>query len=80
MSITVIHPDTHYQGALGGARIPERPDGEVGCRCASTDAKAERTGDLRIIDESGEDYLDPSRRFVAAEFPLSKRRAVLQAT
>ena len=43
------------------------------------DAKAERTGYLRIIDESGEDYLYPSRRFVAAELPVSTRRAVLQA-
>jgi hypothetical protein len=47
---------------------------------ALSDAKAERTGYLRIVDESGEDYLYPSRRFVAAELPLPTRRAVLQAT
>ena len=46
---------------------------------ALTDTKAERAGYLRIIDESGEDYLYPSQRFVAAEFPVSTRRAVLQA-
>ena len=48
---------------------------------ALPDAKAERTGYLRIIDESGEDYLypSPSQRFVAAELPVSTRRAVLQA-
>ena len=46
---------------------------------ALPDAKAERTGYLRIIDESGEDYLYPSQRFVAAELPVSTRRAVLQA-
>ena len=46
---------------------------------ALTDAKAERTGHLRIVDESGEDYLYPSQRFVAANLPVSTRRAVLQA-
>jgi hypothetical protein len=44
---------------------------------ALSDTKAERTGYLRIIDESGEDYLYPVQRFVAAELPLSTRRAVL---
>jgi hypothetical protein len=33
---------------------------------ALTDVKAERAGYLRIIDESGEDYLYPGERFVAA--------------
>jgi hypothetical protein len=47
---------------------------------ALPDAKAERTGYLRVIDESGEHYLYPSRRFVAAELPLPTRRAVLQAS
>jgi hypothetical protein len=37
-----------------------------------------RTGYLRVIDESGEDYLYLSQRFVAAELPVSTRRAVLQ--
>jgi hypothetical protein len=46
---------------------------------AVPDARAQRHGHLRIIDESGEDYLYPSERFVPAELPLSTRRAVLQA-
>jgi hypothetical protein len=46
---------------------------------ALPDAKAERTGYLRIIDESGEDYLYPSQHFVGAELPDSTRRAVLKA-
>ena len=46
---------------------------------ALPDAKAERTGYLRVIDESGGDYLYSSERFVAAELPVSTRRAVLQA-
>jgi hypothetical protein len=44
---------------------------------ALPDTKAERSGYLRIIDESGEDYLYPAHRFVAAELPVSTRRAVL---
>ncbi|HWG70809.1 MAG TPA: hypothetical protein VN692_15450 [Steroidobacteraceae bacterium] len=44
---------------------------------ALPDTKAERSGYLRIIDESGEDYLYPASRFVAAELPVSTRRAVL---
>jgi len=46
---------------------------------AVADTKAERAGYLRIIDESGEGYLYPSQRFVAAELPISTRRAVLHA-
>lgn len=46
---------------------------------AVPDTRAERHGHLRIIDESGEDYLYPSERFVPAELPLSTRRAILQA-
>jgi hypothetical protein len=46
---------------------------------ALPDTKAERAGYLRIIDESGEDYLYPAQRFVAAELPVSTRRAVLHA-
>jgi hypothetical protein len=43
------------------------------------DARAERLGHLRIVDESGDDYLYPLERFVPADLPLATRRAVLQA-
>jgi hypothetical protein len=33
------------------------------------DAKAGREGLVRVIDESGEDYLYPEERFVAIEIP-----------
>ena len=46
---------------------------------AVPDAKAERLGQLRIIDESGDDYLYPAKRFVAAELPQSIRKAILHA-
>ena len=42
------------------------------------DADAARDGDLRIIDESGEDYLYGSNRFVAIEVPKMLERAVLK--
>jgi len=45
---------------------------------AMPDAKAARTGHLRIVDESGEDYLYSSQRFIAADLPVSTRRAVLR--
>jgi hypothetical protein len=46
---------------------------------ALPDSKAKRSGYLRIVDESGDDYLYPSQRFVAADLPVSTRRAVLHA-
>ena len=33
------------------------------------DAKAESHNQLRVIDESGEDYLYPARRFVVVDLP-----------
>ena len=46
---------------------------------AIPDARAEKLGQLRVIDESGEDYLYPKSSFVPATLPQSVRRAVLQA-
>ncbi len=46
---------------------------------AIPDPQAERLGQIRIIDESGEDYLYPEKNFVLADLPKSTRRAVLQA-
>jgi hypothetical protein len=43
------------------------------------DKDAEREGDLRIIDESGEDYLYPSRYFVLIELPQETERALMEA-
>lgn len=41
-----------------------------------TDAAAE--GDLRVVDESGEDYLYSADRFVEIEPPQTVRRSLLQ--
>jgi hypothetical protein len=42
-------------------------------------AEAIKHGQLRVIDESGEDYLYPQGFFVTVELPQSLRRRVLQA-
>jgi hypothetical protein len=42
------------------------------------DEDAEREGDLRVIDESGEDYLFSADRFVAIEVPASVRASLLR--
>ena len=46
---------------------------------ALPDAKAARLGQIRVIDESGDDYLYPEERFVAADLPQATRRAVFGA-
>ncbi len=40
------------------------------------DADAAQDGDVRVIDESGEDYLYPADYFVIVEFPASAKRAL----
>ena len=46
---------------------------------ALQDPTAEKHGQLRIIDESGEDYLYPKTFFRAIALPQSIKRAVLAA-
>ena len=46
---------------------------------ALPDARAEKLDQIRVIDESGEDYLYPQEYFVVVALPSSIRRAVLQA-
>lgn len=40
------------------------------------DADAAQDGDLRVIDESGEDYLYPADYFVIVDFPATAVRAL----
>jgi hypothetical protein len=46
---------------------------------ALSDPGAEKHGQLRIIDESGEDYLYPKAFFRAIALPQSIKKAVLAA-
>jgi hypothetical protein len=44
-----------------------------------TDDDAEQDGMIRVIDESGEDYLFDSARFVVITLPLTEAHSLLQA-
>lgn len=44
------------------------------------DTKAKRDGYLRVIDESGEDYLYPESSFVALDIPAKAREALSVAS
>ena len=46
---------------------------------AIPDLRAERLGQIRITDESGEDYLYPRHCFVSADLPPAPRKLVLKA-
>src|SRR3978361_1013130 len=46
---------------------------------ALRDAPAEKQGLLRIVDESGEDYLYPKKSFRPIALPQAVKRAVLAA-
>jgi hypothetical protein len=43
------------------------------------DPSAARHGQLRVVDESGDDYLYPESRFAEIGLPQSVRKAVLAA-
>ena len=43
------------------------------------DASATEVGCLRVVDESGEDYLYPAKRFVVVDLPGKARNQLLKA-
>jgi len=43
------------------------------------DIDAEQDGDLRVIDESGEDYLYPAYWFMRLQLPIEVQRVLLPA-
>jgi hypothetical protein len=44
------------------------------------DGQASKHGQVRVIDESGEDYLYPQEYFIPIKLPRAAERAVLKAT
>ena len=44
------------------------------------DAKAKRDGYIRVVDESGEDYLYPESHFVPVDIPARGREALSAAS
>lgn len=47
---------------------------------ALPDREAELAGDIRVIDESGEDYLFAAKRFVAIEVPEAVQASMRRAS
>ena len=45
-----------------------------------SDKDAQREGDLRVVDESGEDYLFSAGRFVAIDVPAAVKASLLKAS
>ena len=43
------------------------------------DMDAEQDGNLRLIDESGEDYLYPAKNFVLVDLPPESNRTLTQS-
>ena len=43
------------------------------------DSEAEEIGHIRVIDESGEDYLYPSSSFIDANLPKKVQKAIEKA-
>lgn len=44
------------------------------------DASAAKEGYVRVVDDSGEDYLYPATRFVSVQLPASVERKLLART
>ena len=44
------------------------------------DEEAAKDGDLRVVDESGEDYLYPAEFFVLIDVPKAVEQALLQTS
>ncbi|MBM4034263.1 MAG: hypothetical protein FJ291_21160 [Planctomycetes bacterium] len=44
------------------------------------DAEAAADGDIRVVDESGEDYLYPATCFAAISVPAPVRKSLVHAT
>jgi hypothetical protein len=67
--LVICVDNTGYEASLERRKIYE----------AISDAASAKRGMIRVIDESGEDYLYPESMFVAASLPAAIRRAVLHA-
>jgi hypothetical protein len=44
------------------------------------DEEAAKDGDMRIVDESGEDYLYPAKDFIVIDVPAEVRGSLLRAS
>lgn len=65
---------THYLLCVDNKDCEDLEKGKVYPLLA--DAKAKREGYVRVIDESGEDYLYPESIFVPVDIPVKAREAL----
>ncbi len=64
----------------GGLTLRPEPASPWSLRADLSFSRFSATNNLiRVVDESGDDYLYPEGRFIEAELPQAARRAVLQA-
>ena len=61
-----VNNEGHKASLILGKVYPVRPD-----------ARGARDGFVRIVDESGEDYLYDASQFVLVDFPAPIRRRIL---
>lgn len=69
MSFVICIDNSEYPASLERRKIYEAID----------DADAKKHGQVRVVDESGEDYLYPAECFVDANLPEETRAAVVKA-
>jgi hypothetical protein len=67
--LVICIDNTGYEASLERRKIYE----------SVADPGASRRGLVRIVDESGEDYLYPESMFVEVALPASVRRVVIEA-
>ena len=64
----------HYVLCVSSERYPASLEARKIYRCVP-DHQAEAHGQIRVIDESGEDYLYPQELFIPIEIPEEATRA-----
>lgn len=69
MHFVICIDNSEYPASLERRKIYEALD----------DSDAEKHGQIRVVDESGEDYLYPAECFVDANLPEETRAAVVKA-
>ena len=69
MNFVICIDNSEYPASLERRKIYEVLD----------DADAKKHGQIRVVDESGEDYLYPAECFVDANLPDEIRAAVVKA-
>ena len=76
MSQTATHTQTHFALCI---RKGDDDDLELRRAYAVLPAAENEAGFMRVVDESGEDYLYPAEYFIRLELPLNIEQALMAA-